>query len=77
MRAAIGDRIYKNFFGNSIGLASRNGVVAVVTINSFGVDEYKDVILQTVNGLLEGKQVEFIEDPNLVEQCRMNYRSGN
>jgi hypothetical protein len=69
MRAAIGDRIYKNFFGNSIGLASRNGVVAVVTINSFGVVEYKDIILRILNSLIEGKEVEFIEDPKLVERC--------
>jgi hypothetical protein len=77
MRAAIGDRIYKNFFGNSIGLASRNGVVAVVTINSFGVVEYKDIILRILNNLIEGKQVEFIEDPKLVERCRMDCSRGD
>lgn len=77
MRAAIGDRIYKNFFGNSIGLASRNGVVAVVTINSFGVVEYKDIILRILNSLIEGKEVEFIEDPKLVERCRMDCSRGD
>ena len=77
MQAAIGDRIYETFFGDSIGLASRNGGIAVVTFNSFGVDQYRKTILQSLNGLIEGKQVEFIEDPQLVERCRRNYNIGD